>query len=69
MAKKVVKLHVEKAKVNLQLNNRSNLIRLEMALNDLKELNSDKQNGSISSSEYYLRKSRIIQKLYSQDSE
>lgn len=67
MAKKVVKLITEKPKINLQLNNRSNLFRLEMILNDLEELNIENANGSISTTEYYLRKSKIIKKLYSPD--
>lgn len=69
MSKKVVKLNIKKTDSNqlLKLNNRSMLFRLEMVLNDLEELNTDKLNGSISNSEYYIRKSKIIQKLYSQD--
>lgn len=69
MGKKVLKWNIEKHDVNQQLphNDKSNLSRLEMTLEILEELNIDKQNGSISITEYYLRKSKIIKELYSQD--
>ena len=66
MEKKLVKLSdVEIDKNNLQLNSGANLIRLEIALNDLSELNIERQSESVSRTEYYLRKSKIIKKLYS----
>lgn len=68
MAKKVLQLNSSKVNGNLALqNNRANIFRLEIVLNELEELNVEKQNNTISITEYYLRKSKIIKKLYSQD--
>lgn len=68
MAKKVVKLYnPESINNKLQLKNRANIFRLETALNELEELNIEKQKSTISITEYYLRKSKIIKKLYSQN--
>lgn len=65
MVKKVIKLNSMKNKNDrLQLNNRTNITRLEAALNELEELNIEKQQGTLSIKEYYLRKSKIIKKLY-----
>ena len=66
MRNKVVKLKcVEIDKNKLQLNNKANLRRLEVTLNDLKELNIEKQRGVVSITEHNLRRSKIIKKLYS----
>ena len=63
---KVVKLNSgDINKNNLQLNNRANLLRLEAALNNLAELNIEKQTGTVGITEYHLRRSKIIKKLYS----
>lgn len=65
MENKVVKLNrIEISKNNLQLNNNSNLLCLEIALNDLWELNKAKQSGTINQTECYLCKSKIIKKLF-----
>jgi hypothetical protein len=65
MENKVVKLNrVETRKNNLKLNNNSNLLRLEIALNDLWELNKAKQSGAINRTECHLCKSKIIKKLF-----
>lgn len=56
---------VDTDKNNLQLNNNTNLLRLEIALNDLRELDNERHTGNVSHTESYLRKSKIIKKLYS----
>ncbi len=66
MFKKTDNLKPSKLKSKLKVN-RSNISRIESALHDLGQLNIEKQNDSISKTEYYLRKSKIIKKLYSSD--
>ncbi|WP_223034769.1 hypothetical protein [Hanstruepera marina] len=67
MFKKANNLKSNELQSELKFKEISSLSRIETALNDLQALNVEKQNTSISKTEYFLRKSKIIKKLYAPD--